>query len=171
MKNLLTLSIIRLLLIMITIIISVTLTAFPAYSVDYDDDTNLDFIWEPAIGPVDHYNVYASIDDHDYMIVGETNKVSYTLSGADNHKYRIKVQAVDAMKNVGPMSEGSDPVICRLVPWDVNRDGLINASDLTLVLQHFGQVITEFSAPNPDVNGDGIVNILDLVIIAKKYGG
>ena len=170
MKNLLILSITRLSLIIIAIIISEILIVMPVYSIDYDDDTKLDFIWKSATGPVDHYNVYESIDSNDYILVGTTTTTSYTLIGEDNHKYRIKVQAVDAMSNVGPTSEESDPVICKLTPWDVNRDGVVDISDLRLVLQHFGQVITESLDPNPDVNGDGIVNIIDLVIIGQKYG-
>jgi len=153
---------------LITIIISEVLIT-SVHSVDYDDDTNLDFAWEAATGPVDHYNVYASIDNNEYVLVGTTTTTSYTLTGEDNHKYRIKVQAVDAMGNVGPMSEESDTVICRLNPWDVNKDGVVNETDLALVLQHFGQAVTESIEPNPDVNGNGIVNIIDLIIVEQKY--
>ena len=46
-------------------------------------------------------------------------------------------------------------------PWDVNRDGVVNVQDLTLVASGFEQ-------DSPDVNGDGIVNILDLVLVASR---
>ena len=51
-------------------------------------------------------------------------------------------------------------------PWDVNKDGVINILDLTLVAANFGE-----TGPTPaDVNGDGVVNILDLTLVASHFG-
>jgi len=53
-------------------------------------------------------------------------------------------------------------------PWDVNRDGIVDILDLTLVAQHFGE-----SPPKDakaDVNDDGRVDILDLVLVGKHFG-
>ena len=51
-------------------------------------------------------------------------------------------------------------------PWDVNKDGVINILDLTLVAANFGQ-----TGPTPaDVNGDNVVNILDLTLVASHFG-
>ena len=47
---------------------------------------------------------------------------------------------------------------------DVNRDGVVNILDLTLVVQAFGT-----DKPEADVNGDGLVNILDLVFVANQF--
>ena len=50
--------------------------------------------------------------------------------------------------------------------WDVNKDGVINILDLTLVAANFGQ-----TGPTPaDVNGDNVVNILDLTLVASHFG-
>ena len=51
-------------------------------------------------------------------------------------------------------------------PWDVNKDGVINILDLTLVASHFG----ETGVTPADVNGDNVVNILDLTLIASHFG-
>ena len=52
---------------------------------------------------------------------------------------------------------------------DVNRDGVVNISDLVLVGASFGQTVT--SGGNPaDVNEDGTVNIVDLVMVAGVIG-
>ena len=49
------------------------------------------------------------------------------------------------------------------MPEDVNKDGIVNIQDLTLVAANFGQ-----TGPNAaDVNGDGIVDIRDLVKVAS----
>ena len=50
--------------------------------------------------------------------------------------------------------------------WDVNKDGVVNILDLTLVASHFG----ETGDINADVNGDGVVNILDLTLVASHFG-
>ena len=46
---------------------------------------------------------------------------------------------------------------------DVNKDGVVNILDLTLVASNFG----ERGQNDADVNGDGIVNIIDLVLVAS----
>ena len=50
--------------------------------------------------------------------------------------------------------------------WDVNKDGVINILDLTLVASNFGQT-GDIPA---DVNGDNVVNILDLTLVASHFG-
>ena len=49
---------------------------------------------------------------------------------------------------------------------DVNRDGVVNIQDLTLVASRFG----EEGQDNADVNRDGVVNIADLVLVAWALG-
>ena len=51
-------------------------------------------------------------------------------------------------------------------PWDVNKDGVINILDLTLVAANFGKT-GDIPA---DVNGDNVVNILDLTLVASHFG-
>ena len=47
---------------------------------------------------------------------------------------------------------------------DVNRDGVVNILDLTLVAQALGT-----GSPPEDVNGDGVVNVFDLVFVAGQF--
>ena len=57
----------------------------------------------------------------------------------------------------------------RLLPGDVNRDGVVNILDLIRVAQQLGKRV---SADSPvDVNGDGVVNIFDLTLVARGIGG
>ncbi len=49
---------------------------------------------------------------------------------------------------------------------DVNRDGIVDISDLVLVGSSFGQQVSRGSGNPADVNEDGIVNIVDLVKVA-----
>tara|TARA_B100000586_G_C20097687_1_gene423312 strand:- start:1672 stop:1875 length:204 start_codon:yes stop_codon:yes gene_type:complete len=52
------------------------------------------------------------------------------------------------------------------LPWDLNKDGVVDILDLVIVSIHFEMV----NAPNGDVNKDGIVDILDLVAVANHFG-
>ena len=49
-------------------------------------------------------------------------------------------------------------------PADVNKDGVVNILDLTIVAQGLGT-----DSLKGDVNGDGVVNILDLVFVADQF--
>ena len=52
---------------------------------------------------------------------------------------------------------------------DVNRDGVVDISDLVLVASSFGQQVSASGNP-ADVNEDDIVNIVDLVKVAGVIG-
>jgi len=53
---------------------------------------------------------------------------------------------------------------------DVNGDGHVNALDLVLVGQHFGESGPPGWIPE-DVNKDGFVNILDIILIFENWTG
>ena len=60
------------------------------------------------------------------------------------------------------LAEGESVLISpSQTPWDVNRDGVVDILDLTLVASGFGQ-------DAPDINGDGVVNILDLTLVGSR---
>lgn len=49
---------------------------------------------------------------------------------------------------------------------DVNKDGIVNVIDLTLVAANFRKT----GANDADVNNDGVVNIIDLTLVAAAFG-
>ena len=49
---------------------------------------------------------------------------------------------------------------------DVNKDGIVNIIDLTLVASNFGKT----GQNSADVNSDGVVNIIDLTLVAGAFG-
>ena len=51
------------------------------------------------------------------------------------------------------------------IPEDLNRDGVVNIQDLSIVAAHYGQN----GRNSADVNGDGLVNIIDLVLVAGAF--
>ena len=50
---------------------------------------------------------------------------------------------------------------------DINRDGVVDILDLTIVGARFGQR----GQNRADLNGDGLVDIVDLVLVASEFGG
>lgn len=55
--------------------------------------------------------------------------------------------------------------ICELDPADLNGDGIVNASDLSILLGAWGS-----SNPTADINDDGSVNASDLSILLGSWG-
>ena len=55
-------------------------------------------------------------------------------------------------------------------PWDLNRDGIVDITDLLILGSNFGKRASELNDPSLDINGDGIVDIIDLVIVSIHYG-
>lgn len=67
--------------------------------------------------------------------------------------------------------EVSDGYFTNYSPYDLNKDGHVNITDVAIVTTAFG---TEEGDPRwdprADVNGDGLVDIFDLVTIAIHFG-
>ncbi len=55
-------------------------------------------------------------------------------------------------------------------PTDVNSDSSTDISDLMLVAQELGNTATEFPHLPEDVNDDRVVNILDLLVVSSNLG-
>lgn len=74
-------------------------------------------------------------------------------------------------------SEKKLPLICEIhvnngdsMPWDIDRNGVVDVRDLAIVGSYLGEEISPGTYPNPDVNRDGDVNILDLVLVGRHFG-
>lgn len=59
----------------------------------------------------------------------------------------------------------SVPVVC---VGDINDDGSVNTTDLTIFLGNFGLSVPPHT--NGDLNGDGLVNTLDLTVFLAAFG-
>lgn len=53
--------------------------------------------------------------------------------------------------------------------YDVNENGVVDIGDLTLIGQHFNEIVN-IPYPRYDVNMDGMVNIVDIVLTAQHFG-
>ncbi|MFC1717332.1 dockerin type I domain-containing protein [Candidatus Poribacteria bacterium] len=93
-------------------------------------------------------------------------KVELEFAASTGHtiSYTLKKIAAEYL------TEDSIPIAIRLSPWDVDQDGIVGISDLTIVGSHLGEAVTTALEPNPDVNSDGRVDVLDIVMVAKHFG-
>ncbi|MEL4305928.1 PKD domain-containing protein [Methanococcoides sp. LMO-2] len=90
---------------------------------------------------------------------------SYSWDADSSGSYTIEAVVSDGTDQV--TTQNVVTVIKILPRWDVNKDGVVNILDVTLVAQNLGS-----SKPHPswDVNEDGEVNIQDLTIVAHYFG-
>ena len=65
-----------------------------------------------------------------------------------------------------PQTENAEITEPTHLPEDVNKDGIVNIIDLTLVASNFG----ETGKNAADVNADRVVNIIDLTLVAAVFG-
>jgi len=159
------------------LIFGLLLTTQPAGSELIDNDNlSVKFTWTAATGNPEFYNVYVSNNSAEFVLVGTTPTTSYMLTGKNQHTYKIKVQAADSKGNVGPMSDESAPVTIMLPDLnmgDINADDIINAYDVSLVLQHVVGLttLTQEQQKAADVSGNNTVTAYDAVLILQHTVG
>lgn len=89
--------------------------------------------------------------------VAQTVNFSYNVSGVTSE--------LSGTEHIVPDLDGE--IYLRVKPAnpaDVNKDGIVNILDLTLVAQGIST-----NDQTVDINGDGVVNVFDLVFIAKQF--
>lgn len=75
------------------------------------------------------------------------------------------ILATDEGKPLPLRTQDSKIIEQIIFPWDVNKDGVVNILDLTLVAARFGEI----GSSAADVNGDNVVNVLDLTLVATYF--
>lgn len=169
------------------IFVVLLIPVFPALCDTYDDDATLEFYWDAATGSVHHYNVYLSIDDADYTLVGTTNTAPteqqpyiMPIDAEDGRNYRLKAEAESSAGSVGAMSEPSDLVRCKLkspgdvngmTKGDANGDLKVDTGDLTVLRLAWKSKRGESNfSYKADLNYDDSVDLLDLIIMGTNWG-
>ncbi len=73
------------------------------------DSLSIGFCWSPPTqgSPVDHYNIYESVDSSEYVEVATATDTCSSIEGLRGHTYKVRVAAVDSIGNVGPLSPES----------------------------------------------------------------
>lgn len=54
-------------------------------------------------------------------------------------------------------------------PVDINRDGIVNLADLSLLLSQYHLPAKHGNHLNADLNCDGLVNVTDLSTLLRSY--
>lgn len=72
------------------------------------------------------------------------------------------------INSIGQYLAGRYGIVTSYLRPDLNADGVVNTSDLTLLLVGFGQAVQPLTGG--DVNGDGVVNTNDLTLLLSVFG-
>jgi hypothetical protein len=125
-------------------------------AVTYAYDSPLSFRWDDASGPVDHYNVYVSLDGGPFELMDEVGTGTCQVGAQDQRTYVVQVEAEDAQGNVGPMSDPSDQVVVFMngSQEDTDGDGMTNAWEASFGLNPFDPVDAA-----GDLDSDGLTNL------------
>ena len=109
-------------------------------------------------------------------VEGEGTLLSVRFTAITRGEGRVVLRNFRAGSSTGQTILSTPPdtliVVKRSAPtfpaWDVNKDGITNASDVALVTDALGQKPPK--NPRTDVNGDGVVNGKDLALVAEHLG-
>ncbi len=128
----------------------------PVQAVTYAYNSPLSFMWADASGPVDHYNVYLSVDGQPFELMEEVGAPACQVDVVDGRTYVLQVEAEDAIGRVGPMSDPSDQVEVHMdgSPNDTDGDGMTNAWEASYGLNPF-----DASDAGGDLDSDGLANL------------
>ena len=110
--------------------------------------------WTPAAGAVTAYHVFVSRNGAPYPALAESHvsAPSVTLNEAWGASLRLRVRAVDAQGNPGPLSEESERVVFAPSASDVDADGVANLVDVCPEVPDRDQA---------DADADGVGNACD----------
>lgn len=97
------------------------------------------------------------------------NAGSSSVEGFPSHDFLGKPRVVDNEVDLGALEHQVDSGSTIVTPWDVDKNGIVDISDLSIVGINFGAEIPPETALNPDVNRDGVVDISDLVLVGRHF--
>ena len=101
---------------------------------------------------------------------GDGTLATITFEVIDAKASTVRLSDVILTDNIGgsltPQTQDAEITEPTQLPADVNKDGVVNIIDLTLVASNFGKQ----GENDADVNGDGVVNIIDLTQVAAAFG-
>ena len=121
------------------------------------NDALADFAGGTGVAVDSNDNIYVAVPD-------------WTGARLDELRVMAPDETLDRTYRVGP---GASIVSIAQIqpveapPVDVNKDGVVDVTDLVLVASNFGETGVGISG---DVNSDGVINIFDLVLVAKRFG-
>ncbi len=141
-----------------------TFTAIPANGSIFNE-TDTIIIRTTAID-LDNDRLNYSIEV-DGMQVSTSPDYNWTTNYSSSGNHVINITVNDGTASV---SKTIAVYINNVYPrYDVNEDGVVNIADITLMGQHFNEIVT-VPYPRYDVNMDGIVNIADITITGQHFG-
>lgn len=134
-------------------------------AVGWKDTATGDQVYGAAMGGFDFD--YTNFTPGAYVLLCGTTRVAFTVTGTAPGPYRVnpsQINPPNALWDTFILTPGrSNPGIA----GDFNGDGIVNDTDLTSLLQNYGQ---SGSCLLEDINLDGVVSDADLATQLLNYG-
>ena len=96
------------------------------------------------------------------------NPATKTFSWTPSYFHAGSYQVYFEVNDIGGLTDSETIAITvnnAYPPYDINKDSIIDVSDLTIVGQYYGE-----EKPSYDLNDDGVIDIMDLLIIGQHFG-
>lgn len=96
-----------------------------------------------------------------------TGEYLWDTTTVSDGTYKLAITVRDVQSSTTDYTEGVFTINNKLLPLDVNSDGVIDIADFALVGRHFGETGEGIVG---DVNKDGVVDIVDLMLVGSHFG-
>ena len=160
-----------------------SLTGKPVYN---NRGTQLDAVFKVADGEAGTGD-YRFYENQNYFIAwggnstlstprvlrGEVVLVALTYTITDSSNYGLTVRSGSFKACYSGDKAMTDPYICKVRTGDVNGDGKVNATDVTMARQYYRGVLTltPEQIARIDVKPDGKINATDITLLRQYYRG
>jgi len=96
-----------------------------------------------------------------------TGEYLWNTTTVSDGAYKLGITVSDTQSSTTDYTEGVFTINNKLLPLDVNQDGVIDIADFALVGKHFGE---KGEGIVGDVNQDGVVDMVDLMLVGSHFG-
>jgi len=94
----------------------IVLDPVPSLAEIFVEHSPVSFVWTQSTGPVDHYNVYVSVNEAPFRLLKAVSDNTCQVDVVNGRSYVLQVEAEDADGRVGPLSDMSEEIVVQISP-------------------------------------------------------
>jgi hypothetical protein len=124
-----------------------------------------------------HFVLTINPSTHTYS-ADVTPRSEETTRIASNYPFRSEQATLSSFSNWATLAVSGSHSTCGMTianvsplkPADLNNDGIVNITDLSILLSNYSKTAAQLTNPKVDINNDGVVSIFDLSALLSVYG-